>query len=171
MLLKKMTPMSQPGSDGLQSNAPTITSEPLGSFTIAARQRSCLSRKMVSRCARVPLPRSGPPSRTSRVGSPPVWESRTAIRRLSDPANDTAPSALSEFHSRQVRARGERLSHQRDDLITFLARQRQSRRTHRLGADADDAFHELDVLHQLLRHVEVQKRREPAIDLAGFFDA
>ena len=36
-LLKKMTPAVQSFSAGSTSSAPTITSEPRGSFTIAAR--------------------------------------------------------------------------------------------------------------------------------------
>ena len=79
-LLKKMTPAAQRGSDGSQSSAPTITSEPRGSLTTAERKRSYSVRKRSRRSASVPSPRSGPPSTTSRVGSPPVCESMTRMR-------------------------------------------------------------------------------------------
>src|SRR5579863_10610174 len=82
MLLKKMTPAAQAGSRGSHNNAPTMTSEPRGSFTIADRKLSCSVRKRSSRWVRGPWPRSGPPLTTTRVGSPPVWESITRTLRI-----------------------------------------------------------------------------------------
>ena len=52
-----------------------MASLPRGSFTTAERKVSNSSRKRSSRSAMVPRPRSGPPATTTRVGSPPVWES------------------------------------------------------------------------------------------------
>ena len=63
------------------SSAPTITSEPRGSLTTAERKSSkslaeaVAGARPASRC-----PRSGPPATTTRVGSPPVWESMTLMR-------------------------------------------------------------------------------------------
>src|ERR1043166_1563442 len=71
--------MSHDFSCGSTSKAPTITSEPRGSFTMAERNRSCCSRKIFSRSAIVPRPSSGPPLITIRVGSPPVLESMMLI--------------------------------------------------------------------------------------------
>src|ERR1700758_314797 len=75
-----MTPAAHVRSTGSQSNAPTTTSDPLGSFTTAERKLSWYSRNRSSLSARAPLPSSGPPLTTSRVGSPPVWESITLTR-------------------------------------------------------------------------------------------
>ena len=53
-----------------------MTSEPRGSLTTAARtsvEIALETRQGVP--AMVPLPSSGPPEITRRVGSPPVWES------------------------------------------------------------------------------------------------
>src|SRR5215467_3183258 len=133
-----------------------MASEPRGSFTIAARQRSFFERKTSSRSAIVPLPRSGPPSRTSRVGSPPVCESRIAIRRVPDLPKEV--ERLGGFEDRQGRPRLERLLDQRDDLSSLLADQRQARRANGLGANTDDALDELDVLHELPRDIEMQER-------------
>src|SRR5215471_8849213 len=58
-------------------------------------------------------------------------------------------------------------------LVESIVGQRQPRRTHRLGAHADDRFDELDVLHQLARHVEMivgvgtETVRPPRLPLAG----
>ena len=71
-LLKKITPAAHDGSTGWQSKAPTITSDPRGSFTTADRKLSWRSRKTAIRSAIVPSPSSGPPAITTRVGSPPV---------------------------------------------------------------------------------------------------
>src|SRR5947208_13423260 len=70
-----MTPAAHDLSLGSQSNPPTNPSEPRGSLTTAERKRSCCSRKTFICSATVPPPRSGPPPMTTRVGSPPVWES------------------------------------------------------------------------------------------------
>src|SRR3954451_320018 len=77
-----MTPAAQPGSAGSTSSAPTMTSDARGSFTHAERKRSNSRPKRSRRSARLPLPRSGSPSTTTRVGSPPVWESTTLMRRM-----------------------------------------------------------------------------------------
>src|ERR1043165_3128583 len=76
-----MTPVTHESSTGGHSNAPTTASEPRGSFTTARRKSSCLSLKRSSRAESGPLPRSGAPLITTRVGSPPVCESITFIRR------------------------------------------------------------------------------------------
>src|ERR1044071_10039085 len=76
-----MTPVTHVSSTGEHNNAPTTASEPRGSFTTARRKSSCSSRKRLSRAEREPLPRSGAPLITTRVGSPPVCESITFIRR------------------------------------------------------------------------------------------
>src|SRR5690349_20680070 len=72
-----MTPAAHSGSSGGQSSPPTTTSDPLGSFTTADRKVSCSRRKRFTLAAKSPLPKSGPPLITRRVGSPPVWESIT----------------------------------------------------------------------------------------------
>src|SRR6267378_2183889 len=79
-LLKKMTPAAHVRSTGSHNRAPTITSDPRGSFTTADRKLSYWERKRSCRSAKGPVPRSGPPLTTNRVGSPPVWESMTRIR-------------------------------------------------------------------------------------------
>jgi hypothetical protein len=80
MLLKKITPATQAGSDGGNKIAPTMTSDPRGSLTTAERKVSYRSRNTARRSAIVPTPSSGPPAVTTRVGSPPVWVSITEIR-------------------------------------------------------------------------------------------
>src|SRR5262245_38142820 len=70
-----MTPAAHDLSAGSTSSAPTSTSDPRGSFTTAERNGSCRSGKVLSCSATLPPPRSGPPAMTTRVGSPPVWES------------------------------------------------------------------------------------------------
>src|SRR5206468_8367454 len=81
-----MTPAAHDLSTGSTSSAPTSTSDPRGSFTTAERNESCRSRKVLSRSATLPPPRSGPPAMITRVGSPPVWESMIwsffMVRRL-----------------------------------------------------------------------------------------
>src|SRR5579863_10627296 len=72
-----MIPAAHPGSLGAQRRPPTMTSDPLGSFTTAERNSSCWSRNRFSLPESGPEPRSGPPSITTLVGSPPVWESMT----------------------------------------------------------------------------------------------
>src|ERR1044072_4907036 len=76
-----MTPVTHVSSTGGHNNAPTTASEPRGSFTTARRKSSCSSRKRSSLAESEPLPRSGAPSITTRVGSPPVCESITFMRR------------------------------------------------------------------------------------------
>ena len=61
----------------------TTTSLPRGSSTVAQRQASCSRASRVQRSAMLPWPRSGKPPTTSRVGSPPVCESMTSMRRMS----------------------------------------------------------------------------------------
>ena len=85
VLLKKITPAVFAGSCGVQSRAPTITSLPRGSSTVVARQVSCCCASRARRCAMLPVPRSGKPSTTSRVGSPPVWESMIWMRFMGSP--------------------------------------------------------------------------------------
>jgi hypothetical protein len=75
-----MTPSSQSPRSGAHNSAPTSTSEPRGSLTMAERNPSKLSRKIRARSASGPAPRSGPPSTTRRVGSPAVCESMTWIK-------------------------------------------------------------------------------------------
>src|SRR5262245_9123364 len=77
-----MTPAAHVESVGSQSNAPTTTSDPLGSLTTDERKESCSVRNCSSLSASGPRPRSGPPSTTRRVGSPPVWESITFTLRI-----------------------------------------------------------------------------------------
>src|SRR5437899_1420335 len=78
-----MTPAAHERSAGFRSSAPTSTSEPRGSFTTAERNGSYSRRKRSSRSGVLPAPRSGPPPMTTRVGSPPVWESITWMRWIS----------------------------------------------------------------------------------------
>src|SRR5215469_12611666 len=78
--LKKMTPVAHFGFTGLQSSAPTTTSEPRGSQLTPERNPSYLDRNTPRRSVREPSPKSGPPSRTTRVGSPSVCESSTLTR-------------------------------------------------------------------------------------------
>jgi hypothetical protein len=80
--LKKITPVAQAASSGGTSKAPTMTSEPRGSLTIAQRSSSNSRRNLSRRAASEPDPRSGPPAMTTRVGSPPVCESMTWILRM-----------------------------------------------------------------------------------------
>src|SRR5580658_461251 len=80
--LKKMTPAAHFGFTGWQSSAPTTTSEPRGSQQTPERNPSYLARNTSSRLASDPSPRSGPPSSTTRVGSPSVCESNTLTRLL-----------------------------------------------------------------------------------------
>src|SRR5580704_4012244 len=79
-----MTPAAHDGSVGSHNKAPTITSDPRGSFTSADRHASCSPRNFASRSLSGPDPKSGPPLITTRVGSPPVCESTTCTRWLSD---------------------------------------------------------------------------------------
>src|SRR5215472_14204540 len=75
-----MTPVAHFGFCGLHSSAPTTTSEPRGSQLTPERNPSYLDRKTPRRSESDPPPRSGPPSSTTRVGSPSVCESRTLTR-------------------------------------------------------------------------------------------
>src|SRR5438552_18701492 len=75
-----MTAATQEESLGSTSNAPTITSEPRGSLTMAERKKSCCSRNKFSLSATLPPLNSGPPLTTMRVGSPPVCESTMETR-------------------------------------------------------------------------------------------
>src|SRR5438094_6041464 len=70
-----MTPTPLLGPCGSLNSAPTTTSEPRGSFTTAERNQSYFDRNRCNLSASVPGPKSGAPEITSRVGSPPVWES------------------------------------------------------------------------------------------------
>ena len=76
-LLKKITPHELAASCAAHKSAPTRTSEPRGSFTTHERNVSNRARKTCARSASGPVPRSGPPATTTRVGSPPVCESMT----------------------------------------------------------------------------------------------
>ena len=78
-LLKKITPATDLGSVGLQSKAPTIASNPLGSLNKAVLNQCAFSSNRSLSSAILPTPRSGPPSTTTLVGSPAVCESMTLI--------------------------------------------------------------------------------------------
>src|SRR6185312_15334933 len=80
--LKKMTPVAHFGFKGLHNSAPTTTSEPRGSQLTPERNPSYWDRNISSRSASDPSPKSGPPSSTTRVGSPSVCESNTLTRLL-----------------------------------------------------------------------------------------
>src|SRR5581483_8982302 len=97
-----MTPAAQLESQGSHSRPPTTTSDPRGSFTIAERNSSYALRNRASRSVSDPLPRSGPPATTSRVGSPPVWESTTRTLRTSRPVLDTTLSRWLDSTSDKV---------------------------------------------------------------------
>src|SRR5437867_1042857 len=56
-----------------------MASLPRGSLTTAERTWSKRARKRSRRSAMGPVPSSGPPATTTRVGSPPVWESMMRI--------------------------------------------------------------------------------------------
>src|SRR5208283_4318840 len=77
-----MTPVTQSLSTGGTSKAPTVMSEPRGSFATAERKGSNCRRNRSRLSAKGPVPRSGPPEMTVRVGSPPVWESMTLMHRF-----------------------------------------------------------------------------------------
>src|SRR6266496_33195 len=97
-----MTPAAQVGSHGSHSIAPTTTSEPRGSLTMAERNRSCSEQKRVRRSAIEARPRSGPPLITRRVGSPPVCESITRTLRISRMASRSfAAHSSKSFDSTQ----------------------------------------------------------------------
>src|SRR5512143_3254173 len=109
-LLKKIAPQVLARSTGAQRIAPTITSEPRGSLTIARRHLSCSEAKRARRCAMSPLPRSGAPLTTTRVGSPPVCESTMRIGSFGDGVTWTKAAGGAGFdysrrHARDV-ARG-----------------------------------------------------------------
>ena len=72
-LLKKITPAAQAGSAGRTSSAPTSTSLPRGSLTTALRNQSWLAARSAAMAATVAPASAGPPSTTTRVGSPSVW--------------------------------------------------------------------------------------------------
>src|SRR5919206_3874770 len=106
-----MTPAAQPFSAGSTSSAPTITSDARGSFTHAERKRSNSRPKRSRRSARLSLPRSGMPSTTTRVGSPPVCESTTLMRlmpcssfsqymQLAPPDEQSLEEGLEDQHQR-----------------------------------------------------------------------
>src|SRR5437773_162714 len=108
----------------------------------------------------LPLPRSGPPEITTRVGSPPVCESITWIR-CADAAFISTDGPGSQ--------RGTSVDGLADDgqyLLALRARERQPRRPHHLRAEAGFSHRQLDVLHQLDFGVQVQQRRVPAVQLA-----
>ncbi len=72
-------PATQPGARGSTSSAPTIVSLPRGSQATAERKASWWRAKS-ARCSASVSPRNaGAPLSTTRVGSPAVWESMTAI--------------------------------------------------------------------------------------------
>src|SRR5579872_3923017 len=146
-LLKKMTPVTQARSAGCTNNAPTSTSEPRGSFTTALRKPSCCALKRSMRSATEPPPRSGPPSTTTRVGSPPVCESMTRTLCITLSRRTSRPCAL----------------HQCGHFGTPSTDQRQARRAHPLGAATHDLLRQLDRLDEIMLGVEVQQRHEPAV--------
>src|SRR5216110_1509734 len=101
---------------------------------MAERYASNCWRKRSTRCASGPTPSSGPPSITSRVGSPAVWESMIWIASMS------------------VSSRGARRAcafHPLDHCGAPLAGERQARWTYALGAASHEGFGELDGLYQV----------------------
>src|SRR5436190_7022546 len=155
-LLKKITPIRsdwegerarEPCSS---SKAPTITSDPRGSFTIADRNRSCSSRNRFRRSEIGPLPRSGPPLITTRVGSPAVCESMTSMRRI---------SRLGKF-----RPVLNPVMNDLQDRFPFVTGERQARRAHPLRAETTFLHRQLDVLHKLHMRIQMQQRREPTVN-------
>src|SRR5579871_3572755 len=74
-----MTPALAEGSVGGVSSAPISTSEPRGSLQTAARKPSWPRLSTSTRSLSGPAS-AGPPSTTTRVGSPPVCESMTRMR-------------------------------------------------------------------------------------------
>src|SRR5579859_431555 len=77
-----MTPATQSGRLEGTTRAPTRTSEPRGSLTTAERNASYSLRNASSFSAVVAPEKSGPPLRTTRVGSPPVCESMIVTRLI-----------------------------------------------------------------------------------------
>ena len=67
--------------------------------------------------------------------------------------------------SLRLRPAVDRLLDDRGDALALLALQRQARRAHPLAAFAGHLVGELDVLDELGRHIEMQQRHEPAIEL------
>src|SRR6185295_1022504 len=97
-----------------------------------------------------PLPRSGPPLMTTRVGSPAVCESMTSMRRISRlrKLRTILDAVVDDFQHR----------------FALFARERQARRTHPLSAQPAFLRGQLDVLHELDVHIQMQQRREPAVN-------
>src|SRR5665213_1647699 len=155
-----MTAAIQAGSTGSTNNAPTMTSDPRGSFTMAERKRSCSSRKTLSRSATAPAPRFGPPDMTTRVGSPPVCESMIPIlwtvEGIGVPFGGLAWSNL--------RPRSDAFVDDRQYLLALGARQRHSRHSQPFGAVSALLYRKLDIVHKLHVGVEVQQWRVPSID-------
>ena len=78
-LLKKITPHSQDGSGLGTRSAPTSTSLPRGSFTLAERNQSWRAERSAAISATVLPARDGPPETIVRVGSPSVWLSTNLV--------------------------------------------------------------------------------------------
>src|SRR5271165_2971491 len=150
-----MTPASQEGSAGSHSRAPTMASLPRGSFTTAERNPSNWERKRASRSAMLPWPSSGPksdpPATTTRVGSPPVWESIILMRvgnLLHHGPHDGWHDGRHDSR-RQRRACLHGLANDAQNLFPFRAHQGQPRSPHHLGTEAGLLHRQFYVLHQL----------------------
>src|SRR3990167_6736395 len=159
-----MTPAALAGSCGAQSSAPTTTSLPRGSSTVAARQASWRSASSARRSAMVPVPRSGKPSMTSRVGSPPVWESITWMRCMVLWWWWSRALSVSGYRLVFCRACGQGLAHHALHKRTFFAHQGQAGAAHVFGAHTHQRIDELEVLHELVGHIQVQHGRHPLVD-------
>src|SRR6185436_17763552 len=155
-----MTPAAASGSEGSHSSAPTMTSDPRGSFTTAERNSSCRDRKQARRSAMLPAPRSGPPAITTRVGSPPVCESITWIR--------CAAAAFISADSRGCECRTilDRMADDGEDLLALGALDGQPRRPHDLRTKSGFGHRQLDVLYQFDLGVQEQQWRVPAVQFA-----
>src|ERR1043166_8523310 len=171
-LLKKATPAVHARSTGSTRSAPTRTLEPRGSLTTAERKASCFDFRSSARSASGPEPRSGPPARITRVGSPPVWESTisTALGvRAGMSLLRLAPSALAQDRFLGCRFRRPGLDRPMDDRKSFralLSLERQARSADRLRAAPRLRHRELDVLDELRMRVHVEERGEPAVQRA-----
>src|SRR5438093_5483173 len=149
-----MTPATQDRSAGSRSNAPTSTSDPRGSLTIAERKRSCCSRNRFRRSDSGPPPSSGPPLMTTRVGSPAVWESITWMRCI---------RCL-----RKLWTVLDAVVDNLQDRFPFLSHQWHARRAHPFSSETAFLHGQLDVLDKFDVRVQMQQRREPAVDRARF---
>ncbi len=135
-----------------------MTSEPRGSFTTADRNPSCRSRKTARRSAIEPLPRAGPPSITTRVGSPPVCVSITRIRCKVE------CDMLAAYELGPCR---DPAAYDTQDSFSLLTFQHEPGGPDHLRAQAAFLHGELDVLDELHVGIEVQQRRVPAVNLDG----